>query len=129
MDFGDHIDTKGSAVINFRQIKKDQNVQQTQRINKDFHHLKINKKNTVLEPQNHAQNTLNTRNMLLNKPKKPIADIYSERSVSHKKKSEDKNIKKPAKKVAKVATNMTSTNEVDDFECDEELEFKAERKT
>lgn len=106
------IDTKGSAVINFRQIKNNQN-----KNNKEFFQSKL-KKNAP-EPSKH----INLQNVLSNK-KTALNEALSDRSLSLKKKEEER--KKPKKLVTKVSVN-TSSNE--DFECNEELEVKAERRT
>ena len=106
------LDPKGSAVINFRQIKNNQN-----KNNKEFFASKL-KKNAP-EPARHA----NLHNVLSSK-KTALNEALSDRSLSHKKREEDR--KKPKKVVTKVSANSSSN---EDFECNEELDLKAERRT
>lgn len=108
------LDPKGSAVINFRQIKNAHNNQNKN--NKEFFASKLKKNAPELpKPPQQLAHVLSGKKTALN-------EALSDRSLSRKKKEE----KKPRKVVTKVSGN-TSSNE--DFECNEELEPKAERRT
>jgi hypothetical protein len=60
----DQLDPKGSAVINFRTIKNNQNGQPK---GKDYYQLKINKKHSAAEP-NGIQVNVNIQNTLHRRP-------------------------------------------------------------
>lgn len=76
----DNIDTKGSAVINFRQIKNHQNTQNYQNANKpnkEFFQAKLLKKPSVAEPQPLGKQIhVNIQNILSNK-KLNLNDAHS----------------------------------------------------
>ena len=76
---GDLNDPKSSAtLVNFRGIRN-QNNQPTQKVNKEYYQLKINKKNSVSEP---IQLNSNLQNM----PQiKQLTEAHSDRSLSKKK--------------------------------------------
>lgn len=84
----DNIDTKGSAVINFRQIKNHQNSQNhqnTTKVNKEFFQAKLSKKPSMPDPHLGKQIHVNIQNVLSNK-KLNFNDAHSERTLSHHKK-------------------------------------------
>lgn len=120
----DLLDPKGSAVINFRTIKNNQNTLQTHKHNKDYYQLKIQKKHSTSEPQNGIQPNLNIQNILPNPRKHQLTEAHSERSLSHTHREDPKHPR--PKKTEKITTNVSV---LDEFECDEELEIKPERKT
>lgn len=90
------IDPKGSAVINFRQIKNSHTNQNKN--NKEFFASKL-KKNAP-EPPRQAQQLAN----VLSNKKTVLNEALSDRSLSHKKREE----KKPKKIVSKVSGNASS---------------------
>ena len=92
----------GATMINFRQTKRDQNIQMTQKVNKDTFNLRAGKTSSVLQPYDAVQNIGRSRNMLLNKNKKVIPEIASERSLSKKKGSVDVKAKKGVTVVVRV---------------------------
>lgn len=102
----DLIDPKGSAVINFRTIKNNQNSLLTQKNSKDYYQLKIHKKNSISEPPHAIQPNLNIQNMLPNH-RKHLTEAHSERSLSQTHKDESKQVNW-GRKPEKLTTNTSA---------------------
>lgn len=108
-------------MINFRQTKRDQNIQMTQKISKDTVLLRAGKTSSVLQPYDTVQNAGSSRNMLLNRPKKNVSDFQSERSLSRKRPSTDGRLKKGYTIEVKPKNKDPEDAEL---ECEEEIELK-----
>lgn len=65
----DHFDPKGSATINFRTLKNNQNNLPNQKITKDCYQLKIQKKPIATEQPSGIQINVNLQNMISNNRK------------------------------------------------------------
>ena len=63
--------------------------------------------------------------MLPHNRKQQLNQAHSDRSLSRKQKDSTKANKKPKK----TEKNLSNTSAIDDFECNEQLEFKVEPKT
>jgi hypothetical protein len=65
-EHSDHFDPKGSATINFRTLKNNQNNLPNQKSTKDCYQLKIQKKQITGEQSSGIQINVNLQNMINN---------------------------------------------------------------